>query len=189
MAKEERRISPALAIIPVGLGIAALVGFAALSWAAPPVFTCPYCGADFATEEELSAHIELEHPELPPLAGDFVYTDQQCSFRPFPGATAWRQPLYSVTITNQGSVPGTRIITLHVRATEDGDPWPGSWQGSWEQYLAAGQSVTITAREIWPVGTFSTEFDGIPFPFGQTSICYMHIEDDAGGATPECSIG
>ena len=36
MPKEERRISPVVAIIPVGLGLAALVGIAALAWAAPP---------------------------------------------------------------------------------------------------------------------------------------------------------
>lgn len=34
--KEERRISPAIVIIPIGLGLAALVGIAALAWAAPP---------------------------------------------------------------------------------------------------------------------------------------------------------
>ena len=34
--KEERRISPALVIIPIGLGLAAVVGVAALAWAAPP---------------------------------------------------------------------------------------------------------------------------------------------------------
>jgi len=34
--EEERRISPALVIIPIGLGLAALVGIAALAWAAPP---------------------------------------------------------------------------------------------------------------------------------------------------------
>ncbi len=39
------------------------------AWAAPPtVYTCPHCGAEFDTEEELLAHIELEHPELPPPA-------------------------------------------------------------------------------------------------------------------------
>lgn len=32
---EERRISPAVAIIPVGLGLAAVVGLAAIAWAAP----------------------------------------------------------------------------------------------------------------------------------------------------------
>lgn len=34
--KEERRIWPAIVIIPVALGLAALVGVAALAWAAPP---------------------------------------------------------------------------------------------------------------------------------------------------------
>jgi hypothetical protein len=34
--KEERRISPAIVIIPVGLGLAAVVGIAALAFAAPP---------------------------------------------------------------------------------------------------------------------------------------------------------
>lgn len=33
---EERRISPAVVIIPVGLGLAAVAGIAALAWAAPP---------------------------------------------------------------------------------------------------------------------------------------------------------
>ena len=33
---------------------------------APPVYPCPYCPAFFATQEELIAHIELVHPELPP---------------------------------------------------------------------------------------------------------------------------
>ncbi|GAJ18606.1 unnamed protein product [marine sediment metagenome] len=34
--KEERRISPAIIIIPIGLGLAAIAGIAALAWAAPP---------------------------------------------------------------------------------------------------------------------------------------------------------
>lgn len=33
--KEERRISPAVAIIPIGLGLAAVAGIAALAFAAP----------------------------------------------------------------------------------------------------------------------------------------------------------
>lgn len=36
MAKEERGISPAVVLIPVGLGLAAALGMAALAWAAPP---------------------------------------------------------------------------------------------------------------------------------------------------------
>ena len=42
--KEERRISPAIAIIPIGLGLAAVVGLAAVAFAAPeeppPESTC-----------------------------------------------------------------------------------------------------------------------------------------------------
>ena len=34
--KEERRISPAIVIIPIGLGLAAVAAIAALAWAAPP---------------------------------------------------------------------------------------------------------------------------------------------------------
>jgi len=68
MPEEEKRILPAVAIIPVGLGLAAIVAIAALAWAAPPtMYTCPYCGATFATEEELYEHIRIEHPEEPPV--------------------------------------------------------------------------------------------------------------------------
>lgn len=64
MAEEEKRISPAVVIIPIGLGLAAVVGIAALAWAAPPPegYVCPYCGATFATYEELVAHVQTEHP-------------------------------------------------------------------------------------------------------------------------------
>lgn len=66
MPEEERRISPALAIIPIGLGLAAVVGIAALAWAAPPTppegYVCPYCGATFDTYEELVTHVQTEHP-------------------------------------------------------------------------------------------------------------------------------
>ena len=124
---------------------------------------------------------------VPPV-GDFVYSEQTCGKRGFAAAPAWRQPLYSVRITNQAAAEGTRIITLHVRGTEYGDPWPGSWEGSWEQTLGPGQSVVVTARGLWPIGTFSVEFDGIPWVFGPTTVCYMHITDDVGGSTPECSV-
>ncbi len=64
MPEEERRISPAVVIIPIGLGLAAVVGIAALAWAAPPPegYPCPYCGDPFATYEELVAHVQTEHP-------------------------------------------------------------------------------------------------------------------------------
>lgn len=65
---EERRISPAV-IIPVGLGLglAMVLGIAALAQAAPQVYTCPVCGAEFSTLEELQYHFTMTHPreEIP----------------------------------------------------------------------------------------------------------------------------
>ncbi len=64
----ERKISPAVVLIPVGLGLAGLLGIFALAWAAPPeVYTCPACGAEFSTLEDLQYHFTTEHPreEIP----------------------------------------------------------------------------------------------------------------------------
>jgi len=82
---EEREISPlwvipAAIILGVGVGLGVL---ATLARGAPPtVYTCPHCGAEFDTEEELLAHIELEHPGLPPPALANLYgvvTDAETS--------------------------------------------------------------------------------------------------------------
>ncbi|MBA7706848.1 hypothetical protein ES703_115705 [subsurface metagenome] len=66
---EERRISPAIVIAGgLGLGLVAVVGIAALAMAAPPeVYTCPVCGAEFGTLEELQYHFTTSHPreEIP----------------------------------------------------------------------------------------------------------------------------
>ncbi len=68
---EERRVSPALVIVGgLGLGIAAVVGVAALAMAAPPTppgeIYCPYCGAGpFATLDEINIHITEAHPGQP----------------------------------------------------------------------------------------------------------------------------
>ncbi|MBA7530183.1 hypothetical protein ES705_22386 [subsurface metagenome] len=95
MPEEEKRISPAVLIIPVGLGLAAVVGIAAIAMAAPPPeeYICPHCGAVFATFEELSAHIQAEHP------GAYV-----C---PYCGATF---DTYEELVAHvQGEHPGERI--------------------------------------------------------------------------------
>jgi len=71
MPEEERKVSLAeTAIVAGAIVFGTLIALQVLtSREAPPeVFTCPYCGAEFATEEERSAHIELEHPELLPPA-------------------------------------------------------------------------------------------------------------------------
>ncbi|MBA7716958.1 hypothetical protein ES703_126043 [subsurface metagenome] len=64
---EERRISPAVAIIPIGLGLGLALAVAAVAWAAPPTpppegYPCPYCPMVFDTFEELVAHVQSEHP-------------------------------------------------------------------------------------------------------------------------------
>jgi len=41
----------------------------------PPIYTCPYCEAQFSTEEELLNHIAAEHPEQPPVV---YYTCPYC---------------------------------------------------------------------------------------------------------------
>lgn len=66
MPGQEVKISPTL-VIAGGLGIAAVLGLAALAWAAPPTpppegWGCPYCPDVFATYEELVAHVTSEHP-------------------------------------------------------------------------------------------------------------------------------
>ena len=64
----EEKISPAVVIAGgLLLGLGATAAVAAIAWAAlPEVYTCPVCGAEFTTEEELLAHMEAEHPEVPP---------------------------------------------------------------------------------------------------------------------------
>lgn len=63
---EEKRISPAVVIGGLSLGLAATLVVFALTWAAPPTppegYVCPYCGATFSTYEELVAHVQTEHP-------------------------------------------------------------------------------------------------------------------------------
>lgn len=67
MPEEERRISPAVVIGGLGLGLAAALAVFALTWAAPPTpppegYPCPYCPDTFSTYEELVAHVQSEHP-------------------------------------------------------------------------------------------------------------------------------
>ena len=65
---EERRISPAILIIPVGLGLGLALAVATAAWAAPPkVYTCPVCGNEFGTIEDVQYHFTTTHPreEIP----------------------------------------------------------------------------------------------------------------------------
>jgi len=53
-------------VVAAGLGIASIIAFIVTrkkAEAAPPEgYVFPYCGATFATYEELAAHVQSEHP-------------------------------------------------------------------------------------------------------------------------------
>jgi len=49
--------------VTAGVGGLALFLLSRKAGAAPPEgYVCPYCGATFATYEELAAHVQSEHP-------------------------------------------------------------------------------------------------------------------------------
>ncbi|MBA7681916.1 hypothetical protein ES703_90260 [subsurface metagenome] len=121
---EKRRISPAVAIIPVGLGLALVVGLAAMAWAAPPkVYTCSVCGDEFATEEELLTHMELEHPAPPGLANLYgVVTDAETGL-PLSGVKVSIDGLVVYTDASgnygfEGLTPGGYTITFEKEGYE-----------------------------------------------------------------------
>lgn len=41
---------------------------ARLKGEAPPIYTCPYCGATFGSQADLNDHIASVHPTEPPIA-------------------------------------------------------------------------------------------------------------------------
>ena len=138
---EERRISPAVVIIPLGLGLAAVIGIAALAWAAPPkVYTCPYCGAEFASEEELLAHIELEHPKM---LAEFAYTSD-LYVEPDGGPNDVR---FTVDVANIGESAGTLHLKVYDRMQ---NPYlPAQWarfqlHHSYELVMASGEVRTFS---------------------------------------------
>jgi len=109
---ERREISP-LWIIPIGiiLGIAAGMGLVALARAAPPeVYTCPVCGDEFSTLEDLQDHLTSEHPgELIPA---FTFSNEDAYLRSCPILELHETVIYSCTITNPTDKPLTRNLQI-----------------------------------------------------------------------------
>lgn len=133
MKEEERRISPAILIVPVALGLGLAVVGLALARAAPPKeYVCPYCGAKFSTEAEALAHIEMEHPEEPPIV---YYTCTICG----------------ATFTTQEELD-THILSEHpeeVPEIPSGEILEMSW---WSEALASWRPIT----EPMPAYTYVT---------------------------------
>ncbi|MDD5511682.1 MAG: hypothetical protein PHI12_12865 [Dehalococcoidales bacterium] len=44
------------------MGLTMVTAFLPAAAAPPVIYTCPLCGAEFASEEELITHFETEHP-------------------------------------------------------------------------------------------------------------------------------
>jgi len=44
------------------IGLTMVTAFLPAAAAPPVVYTCPLCGTEFASEEELITHFEIEHP-------------------------------------------------------------------------------------------------------------------------------
>jgi hypothetical protein len=82
--------------------------FTAVAEGVPPtVYTCSYCGATFATNEELQAHIASAHPEQPPVGeAKFEYASDIRET----GLTTYKAQTYynfEVDVKNSGTAKGT----------------------------------------------------------------------------------
>ncbi len=165
MPEEERRIPPAVLIIPVGLGLglAAAVGIAALAGAAPlEVYTCPHCGATFPTEEELNEHIRTEHPEIPLVefwVSNLVISPQEVNLG--------QVVTISCTVTNIGAEAGDYTILLG-----------GDFMAEQIVELAPGESKTI-AFEVVPteIKTHSVSVDGLTGTFNVIGVADIRVEN------------
>ena len=72
--------------IALGIAGAAAAGliYLATKKKPPMVYTCPYCSAEFATEQELLVHIQTTHPEQPsyicPICGAAFWTEAELNY-------------------------------------------------------------------------------------------------------------
>lgn len=78
--------------------------------APPTVYTCPYCGATFSTQEQLNQHIQTAHPTAPPVAdirvSNLVISPTEVNV----GQTV----TISCTAKNYGGAAGTKTIVCQV---------------------------------------------------------------------------
>lgn len=113
----------------------------------------------------------------------FTYSNQQCSTIRCPAATAWGCPVYSCTITNPSSIRVTRTITFFLEDWSTYDKkWLRGYRESFQLTLDPGQSYNWAFDNVPPIGDAESKYS-----YGHDSIIYMHLEDDAGGASDKCA--
>lgn len=76
----------------------------------PTVYTCPYCGATFSTQEQLNQHIQTAHPTAPPVADIRV---ENLTITPAE-VNVGQTVTISVTAKNYGGAVGTKTIVCTV---------------------------------------------------------------------------
>jgi len=61
--EEDKMMKPMIMGIGAFAGLMIMVGV--MGMYAPPVYTCPICGAQFTSMEDMEAHFTSEHPAEP----------------------------------------------------------------------------------------------------------------------------
>ena len=137
----------------------------------PPIeYACPICGATFATEEELSYHVQAVHPEAPPGA-EFKVSNLVVS----PTEVQVGFPVsISCLITNIGGQAGSYTVALG-----------GEFVAEQSVYLAAGESKAVSF-DVTPTAakTYSVSVDGLHGSFVATTVPVADIRVENLTITP-----
>ncbi|GAH49200.1 unnamed protein product, partial [marine sediment metagenome] len=106
----------------------------------------PYCGATFATQEELNYHIQTEHPEIPPA--EFRVSNLVIS----PSEVYIGEPVtVSCTVENIGTAAGDYRVTLG-----------GDFMEEQTVTLEPGQSTVVSFEVVPEVArTYNVSVDGL----------------------------
>jgi uncharacterized C2H2 Zn-finger protein len=125
--------------------------------AAPPIYTCPYCGATFSTQADLNAHIQTQHPAPPPGAADIRLENLVIQY---PSIVVGATNYITVTATNYGSAAGSKKVTCQIDSA------------SAEQTvtLNPGESTQVTfATGATEAKTYQVKVDGLSGSFTATA--------------------
>ena len=148
MPEEDKKVTIGLLIVAGLGGLAGVLALYALAQAAPAVFTCPYCGDEFATEEELLAHIELVHPGMPPPDGVTQFTYVSDFVRNYLNAADFM----TIEVQNVGEVAAVCTLNLSTKyKVWSACPSIPEWvdRGSISLLIEPGEVVTFGEGQEW----------------------------------------
>jgi hypothetical protein len=137
--------------------------------------------ATLSTMGETLAELSVDVATVVNTVGDFRYEVLAASTRSCPVATAWKEPVYTCRIRNAGA-PGERTVTF-VFEQVTGTVTPSMYQESFHVYLGAGEYFNYTF------------VNALPGPGGYVKVLIggdgrarIHLEDDAGGRSPDALL-